>query len=123
MAKRKLKLYQRIKRRFERNVILQRIINEEDESARPIPEVVKEYNIKAAILNQKPGYRLSSISLDNERQDTDRILDIYFYEKIEIVPEEKDVIIWNDKKYQLNKLEDNTIDSDFWRGEIIELSK
>ena len=123
MAKRKLKLYQRIKRRFERNVILQRIINEEDESARPIPEVVKEYNIKAAILNQKPGSRLSSISLDNERQDTDRILDIYFYEKIEIVPEEKDVIIWNDKKYQLNKLEDNTIDSDFWRGEIIELSK
>ena len=50
-------------------------------------------------------------------------MDIYFHEDLEIEPKVKDIVLWNDKKYQINKLEDNRITSDFWKGEIVELSR
>ena len=119
---RKFRLYQRIKRLFESDIVLQKISNTKSFTGKPQP-VVTDYNIKAAILNQKTGYKLSSLALDNERQDTDKIMDIYFHEDLEIEPKVKDIVLWNDKKYQINKLEDNRITSDFWKGEIIELSR
>lgn len=120
---RKFRIYQRIKRLFERDVILQRAINEKGFTGKPQPKITEEYNIKAAILNQKTGYKLSSLALDNERQNTDLTMDIYFHEDLEIEPKVKDIVLWNDKKYQINKLEDNRITSDFWKGEIVELSR
>ena len=119
----KFRTYQRIKRLFERDVILQRTINEKGFTGKPQSKITEEYNIKAAILNQKTGYKLNSLALDNERQNTDLTMDIYFHEDLEIEPKVKDIVLWNSKKYQINKLEDNRITSDFWKGEIVELSR
>ena len=118
----KFRIYQRIKRLFERDVILQTRTNTKSFIGEPQPTIT-EYNIKAVILNQKTGYKLNSLALDNERQNTDLTMDIYFHEDLEIEPKVKDIVLWNDKKYQINKLEDNRITSDFWKGEIVELSR
>ena len=118
----KFRIYQRIKRLFERDVILQTRTNTKSFIGEPQPTIT-EYNIKAVILNQKTGYKLNSLALDNERQNTDLTMDIYFHEDLEIEPKVKDIVLWNGKKYQINKLEDNRITSDFWKGEIVELSK
>lgn len=118
----KFRIYQRIKRLFERDVILQTRTITKSFIGEPQPTIT-EYNIKAAILNQKTGYKLNSLALDNERQNTDLTMDIYFHEDLEIEPKVKDIVLWNGKKYQINKLEDNRITSDFWKGEIVELSK
>lgn len=118
----KLRLYKKIKRLFERDIVLQKTSNVKSFTGKPQP-VVTDYNIKAAILNQKTGYKLNSLALDNERQNTDLTMDIYFHEELEIEPKVKDIVLWNGKKYQINKLEDNRITSDFWKGEIIELSR
>ena len=120
---RKFRLYQRIKRLFESDIVLQKISNTKSFTGKPQSKIIEEYNIKAAILNQKTGYKLNSLALDNERQNTDLTMDIYFHENLEIEPKVKDIVLWNDKKYQINKLEDNRITSDFWKGEIIELSR
>ena len=119
----KFEVYKIIKKLFERDVILKRTINEKGFTGKPQSKITEEYNIKAAILNQKTGYKLNSLALDNERQNTDLTMDIYFHEDLEIEPKVKDLVLWNDKKYQINKLEDNRITSDFWKGEIVELSK
>ena len=118
----KFRTYQRIRRLFERDVILQTRTSTKSFIGEPQPTIT-EYNIKASILNQKTGYKLNSLALDNERQNTDLTMDIYFHEDLEIEPKVKDIVLWNDKKYQINKLEDNRITSDFWKGEIVELSK
>ena len=118
----KLRLYKKIKRLFERDIVLQKTSNMKSFTGKPRP-VVTDYNIKAAILNQKTGYKLNSLALDNERQNTDLTMDIYFHEELEIEPKVKDIVLWNGKKYQINKLEDNRITSDFWKGEIVELSR
>ena len=118
----KFRIYQRIRRLFERDVILQTRTSTKSFIGEPQPTIT-EYNIKAAILNQKTGYKLNSLALDNERQNTDLTMDIYFHEDLEIEPKVKDIVLWNGKKYQINKLEDNRITSDFWKGEIVELSK
>ena len=118
----KFRTYQRIRRLFERDVILQTRTITKSFIGEPQPTIT-EYNIKAAILNQKTGYKLNSLALDNERQNTDLTMDIYFHEDLEIEPKVKDIVLWNGKKYQINKLEDNRITSDFWKGEIVELSK
>lgn len=107
---------------FERDIILQKTSNTKDFTGKPQPTIT-EYNIKAAILNQKTGYKLNSLALDNERQNTDLTMDIYFHEDLEMEPKVKDIVLWNGKKYQINKLEDNRITSDFWKGEIVELSR
>ena len=119
----KFEVYKIIKKLFERDVILKRTINEKGFTGKPQSKITEEYNIKAAILNQKTGYKLNSLALDNERQNTDLTMDIYFHEDLEIEPKVKDIVLWNGKKYQINKLEDNRITSDFWKGEIVELSK
>ena len=119
----KFEVYKIIKKLFERDVILKRTINEKGFTGKPQSKITEEYNIKAVILNQKTGYKLNSLALDNERQNTDLTMDIYFHENLEIEPKVKDIVLWNDKKYQINKLEDNRITSDFWKGEIIELSR
>ena len=118
----KFRTYQRIRRLFERDVILQTRTSTKSFIGEPQPTIT-EYNIKASILNQKTGYKLNSLALDNERQNTDLTMDIYFHEDLEIEPKVKDIVLWNGKKYQINKLEDNRITSDFWKGEIVELSK
>ena len=85
---------------------------------------IKEYHIKATIMNPKTGSKLTSMSLNNQRQDTDIIFDIYFWESVGVEPKVKDIILWNGKKYQIDRpVEDNRMTSDFWKGEMIELSK
>lgn len=109
---------------WEQDVILVRTINKKDDTGKPIPAEEKKYKIKGSILNQRKGNKLTNLILDNERQSTDILYDIYFLEGMEIVPQVKDIIIWKDKRYLIDKpLEDNTINSDFWKGEIIELSE
>ena len=100
---RKFRIYQRIKRLFERDVILQRTINEKGFTGKPQSKITEEYNIKAAILNQKTGYKLNSLALDNERQNTDLTMDIYFHEELEIEPKVKDLVLWNDKSQYVRK--------------------
>ena len=121
--KKKLRLYTLIKRRFESDVVLQKKINSKSFTGKPETNTIEEYNIKAAILYKKSGYKLTSLDFQNQRQNTDTTMDIYFHESLQVEPKIKDIVLWNSRKYQINKLEDNRITGDFWKGEIIELSR
>lgn len=121
--KKKLRLYTLIKRRFESDVVLQKKINSKSFTGKPETNTIEEYNIKAAILYQKSASKLTSLDFQNQRQNTDATMDIYFHESLQVEPKIKDIVLWNSRKYQINKLEDNRITGDFWKGEIIELSK
>ena len=116
----KIRMYRYLKRAFEEDVIL--IKNEiiKDDTAKPV-KTLKEHQTKAIILNQKAGYKLLQ-QLDNSNLNSDKTLDILFHEKIEVVPNLKDIILYEEKRYQINKVENNTKFSDFWKGELIELS-
>ena len=121
--KKKYKLRKVIKK-WERDIILLRNFYEKDFTGKPKSKEIKEYHIKATIMNPKTGYKLTSMSLNNQRQDTDIIFDIYFWESVGVEPKGKDIILWNGKKYQIDRpVEDNRMTSDFWKGEMIELSK
>ena len=121
--KKKLRLYTLIKRRFESDAVLQKKINSKSFTGKPETNTIEEYNIKAAILYQKSASKLTSLDFQNQRQNTDATMDIYFHESLQVEPKIKDIVLWNSRKYQINKLEDNRITGDFWKGEIIELSK
>ena len=121
--KKKLRLYTLIKRRFESDVVLQKKINSKSFTGKPETNTIEEYNIKAAILYQKSASKLTSLDFQNQRQNTDATMDIYFHESLQVEPKIKDIVLWNSRKYQINKLEDNRITGDFWKGEIIELSR
>ena len=121
--KKKYKLRKVIKK-WESKITLLRNVYEKDLTGKPKLKEVEKYHIKATIMNPKTGNKLTSLTLNNQRQDTDIIFDIYFWESVGVEPKVKDIIQWNDKKYQIDRpVEDNRMTSDFWKGEMIELSK
>lgn len=121
--KKKYKLRKVIKK-WESKITLLRNVYEKDLTGKPKLKEVEKYHIKATIMNPKTGNKLTSLTLNNQRQDTDIIFDIYFWESVGVAPKVKDIIQWNDKKYQIDRpVEDNRMTSDFWKGEMIELSK
>ena len=116
----KVRIYKYLKKAFEEDIVLIKNETIKDELGKPI-KIPTEYKIKAIILNQKAGYKLLQ-QLDNSNLNSDKTLDIFFHEKIEVIPNLKDTVLYEDKKYLINKIENNTKFSDFWKGELIELS-
>ncbi len=116
----KTRIYRYLKRSFEEEITLIKTETTKDDTAKPIKTEI-EHQVKGIVLNQKTGYKLLQ-QLDNSRLDSDKTLDILFSEKIKIIPKLKDIIVYENKRYQINKMEDNTKFSDFWKGEIVELN-
>ncbi len=116
----KTRIYRYLKRSFEEEITLIKTETTKDDTAKPIKAEI-EHQVKGIVLNQKTGYKLLQ-QLDNSRLDSDKTLDILFSEKIKIIPKLKDIIVYENKRYQINKMEDNTKFSDFWKGEIVELN-
>ena len=116
----KARIYKYLKKAFEEDVVLIKNETIKDEIGKPIKIPIR-HEIKAIVLNQKTGYKLLQ-QLDNSRLNSDKTLDILFHEKAGVIPNLKDTIIYENKKYQINKIESNIKFSDFWKGELVELS-